>query len=138
MKVFAVVVVILLVYLAHRVPTAREIGEAVVDAQEDRVRKREMARFEAQRRLDEEDRKAEAAQKKSSAEAARLRELQSAQAEFDALPKWDLLARPINRAPPPGLSPTASIPPPPPTVAPKRTPTPAERAAEVARKFGGQ
>jgi hypothetical protein len=136
MKVFACFVVILLAVIAYRVPSAKEIGEGVVDAQEARIRQREQEAFDARMKREEEERRAVAARQKAKTDDAIRQDKARAQAEFDALPKWDIAARPINREPPPGLAPTAPLPPPPPTVAPKRVLTPAEQAAEVARKFG--
>jgi hypothetical protein len=138
MKIVACLALILLAVIAYKVPTANEIGEGILDAQEKRIRKRESEAFEARMQAEARDKAASEAQRRARDEDLIRKDKARAQAEFDALPKWDIAARPINREPPPGLSPTVPLPPPPATVAPKRTPTPAEQAADVARKFGGK
>ena len=71
------------------------------------------------------------------------------QLEWEALPKWDRFGKPINRVPPggtstgvatdaPGTAPRdlANLPTIP--LVPRKTPTPQEAAAEIARKYGAK
>lgn len=59
-------------------------------------------------------------------------------ADFDDLPKWDSVARPINREPPNGLQPTARLPAPPVVrnVGAEMVARKAEEAAAIRRKYG--
>lgn len=95
-----------------------------------------------QRKAAEEEIAARAAAESAAHEAERkqraehIRLVRPEQDAFDALPKWDILARPINREPPPGLQPTAALPPPPYVKPPPSTPDPRAVAAEIAKKYG--
>lgn len=93
------VAVIFLGILAWRMPTADEIGSAVLHARDREQSRNDSANYEANQHQ---------AQARQAAE--RAARLAAAQAEFDALPKWDNFGRPANRTPPDGLMPTTNIP----------------------------
>ena len=137
MKIIGGVIILLLLMILVKIPSGLQIGEGIIKAQETHVEELRLAEEQRLKRAAEEEGKRE----KAAVEANR----NAAQRGFDALPKWDPSGNPINREPPPGLSPTESVPPSPSPVAtpvprvatpPPRTPTPAERAAEIERRFG--
>ena len=135
MKVFAVITVLLLLLIAYRIPSGLEIGEGMIQAEANRVAEIQREEQEKAAAMAAEQEKARAVEQQAAEEmrVSTAKKLQE-QADFDALPKWDKSGNPINRVPPPGLDPTAEIGPRPPPP-PRATPSPAEIAAEIERKF---
>lgn len=135
MKIFAVIAVFLLVVIAWRIPSGLEIGEGILQAEENR--RAEQVRVEAEKAalMAAEQAKVKAAEERAAEElSTKAAQKQREQQDFDALPKWDRAGNPINWVPPAGLAPTAEVGPPPPPP-PRATPTPAEVAAEIERRF---
>lgn len=137
MKLFCALVLFLLGLIAYqtaRIPTAKEIGEGILLAEDNRRNAIMAARAEAERKLDDDIKAQRAAKVRGEKNAQKILD----QHEFDMLPKWDRHGNTINRVPPAGLAPTAEAkigPPPVVRRGPVPTPSPAEVAAEIERKF---
>ena len=132
MKFLFAIAVVLMGVIAYRIPSPLEIGEGIIQAQKNEVARLRKEAYEAEKRQMERE---EQAVKQSNDRRAGV-ERNRRQAEFDALPKWDTIGRPINRQPPPGLTETRDIPPS--TFKPIFTPppSPTDLKNEIERKYG--
>lgn len=135
MKALLCIGVVLLGIIAYRIPDEEQLGKVILAAQRGyTVRGLEIHQDAEHAQFEKEQ-----AQEKATQAGDLAASVAQQQADFDALPKWDAVARPINREPPIGLRPTAQIP-----AAPvvrnygaEANARKADEAAAIRQKYGG-